>query len=897
MAINRKIRYSLITVLLLATLAFLAAFALPRTVAKAEDELTIALSPVKTESDGVTYYCFDNPTSVFADGEVKIVAGQNGIYYVSTGENGETEVKFKNTPADKVYRRTMHEENTEYLIILNEGKISSLGVDDEVTELDLDGINGDILDFDIAGNKLYAITATQTVVVPLLDTGIDAQKAYVAALSSSRHSKINAKTVTAANGKLYVSVKAVFGNKWDVCSADIATVSAADGCKLNTVLDQCNDVLSLTASAENDVIYLLTRSEIIGYTPSVGGGLYKLYSTDGSEVTDIFAYGDNVYTLDSLNALHVMDGKLANKHVIAASASGDKGFFNVPFGMTAKSSMLYVADTVNNRIAIYADNGIRYIDREFRTPVSVAADNGGTVYVAYDDNKVGIFRNNAFSTYDEITVTSTTLGKISRIAVDADKTLFILSDSGLWRVERDYTPQRISTTVYTDITLSIGRSRLYALSADKIVLLDKENGEVKGSRTLPRDAISVAVDLNDTAFALYTDKIVRIPTSGATAEYALTSYDEPYTLGDRMGQLLLCFMENGIGDEDSAEQNYAIILDTFRHRILKADGTALNARFVDYSYESPDIVGNTTAVEGQNGIIRKVRFDTPLFDYPLETKSNYTVLSGGYVIVPDYSIVAPAYKPDETPEFALVLVDDAQNNRLLQGYVYKDALTDPLKYSPPPSNICTITGELGTIVYKWPSRNAKAISGYAETAKNTKFNMLDFVDSFRDEYGYYWYRIALDDSGNEGYVPAVNVSTIDYQQANILPEYNAEIIAYKGDSIAKTYSRDEATGKYTAVSGVTLKAGTKVEVVGTFDSSERYTKIKFLDSKTHKTVTCFVETAHLKYTGLNIVLIVAILVGAITIILAIIIISRVYNSKKKRLDNDGDNATDKADDD
>ncbi|MDE5563264.1 MAG: hypothetical protein K2J01_06975 [Clostridiales bacterium] len=882
----------------MATLTFLAAFALPRVSAKAEDELTIALSPVKTESDGVTYYCFDNPTSVFADGEVKIVAGQNGIYYVSTGESGETEVKCKNMPADKVYRRTTHEDNTEYLIILNDGKISTLGIDDAVAELNMSDVKGDILDFDVYNNKLYAVTATQTVVVPLLETGLDAQKAYVAAISSGRHSKINAKAITAINGKLYISVKAVFGNNtWDVCSADISAVSADGGCKLNTVLDQCNDVLSLTASAENDMIYLLTRGEIIAYTPSVGGGLYKMHVTDGSDITDIFAYGNNLYTLDSLNALSVCDGNLANKRVIAASASGDKGFFNVPFGMTVKSSILYVADTVNNRIAIYDNNGIRYIDREFRTPVSVAADNGGTVYVAYDDNKVGIFRNNAFSTYDEITVTSTTLGKISRIAVDADKTLFILTDNGLWRVERDYIPHRISTAIYKEITLSISKGELYALDDDKVVLLDKQSGEVKSSRISPRDGVSVAVDLNDTAFVLCADKIARIPTSGASDEYALTADGQPYTLGDRMGQLLLCFMENGIGDVED-EQNYAIILDTFRHRILKADGLALNARFVDYSYESPDIVGSTNAVEGQSGIIRKVRFDTPLFDYPIETKSDYTVMSGWDVIVPDYSIVTPAYDPDETPEFALVLVDDTQNHRLLQGYVYKDALSEPIKYSPPPSNICTVTGALGTIVYKWPSRNANAIDGYIETAQNTKFNMLDFVQDFRDRDGYYWYRIALDDKGNEGYVTAFDISPIDYQQANILPDYNAEIIAYNGNAVAKTYSRDEATGKYTEVSGVTLKAGTKVEVVGTFDSSERYTKIKFLDGKSHKTVTCFVETAHLKYTGLNIVLIVAIIVAAITVILAIIIISRVYYSKKKRLDNDGDeDGKDKADTD
>ncbi|MDE6293063.1 MAG: hypothetical protein K2L88_00375, partial [Clostridiales bacterium] len=535
---------------------------------------------------------------------------------------------------------------------------SEVGSDDAQVILNIDGV---VVDFCVSGETLYAITANRIITAPLLTDGIDEQNVQVLPLVSDRHSVVTAKRITAVGGKPYISIKAVFGNKWDICSA---TVSAS-ACTLDTVLNQSNDVLSLTSN-QSGVIFALTRSEIVGYTASVGGGLIRTYLSDGSDFTDIYAYGESIFALDTLNALHVISNTLSSDTVIAASASDAEGFFNIPFGMTAKKSTLYVADTGNNRIAVYENGNVRYIKREFRSPISVAADNAGTLYVAYDDNKVGIFVGNSYGVGDEIKVTSTEFGKIRQIVVDIEKTLFILTDSGLWRVGHDYIPCQISKTAYKSIALSIGKSNLYALNTDKIVLLDKSSGEIKGSRPAKNGAISIAADLNDTVFVLYGDRIESVTASDASTAYALSLDEKPYTLGEKLGQILLCFMEDGL-DAESDDHNYAIVLDTYRHRVLKADGTAIGARFVDYSYVSPDIVGSTAAATAQTGIIRKARFDTPLFDYPIETKSNYTVLSGNYVIMPDYKAVAPGYNPDETPEFALVLIDDAQNNRLIQG--------------------------------------------------------------------------------------------------------------------------------------------------------------------------------------------------------------------------------------
>lgn len=878
MAINRKLLYNIITVLLVAAAIVAACLSMPAA-AFAEQNSSVALSHVKTEGDGVAYYCFDDPRSVYADDGGIAVAGSGGIYGINiNAESGQKDITLNKVPADKVRRAPAG-----YTVLLADGKIATLSEDNGTDDVDIAGVTGDILDFDVCADKLFAVTTSQIICAPLSDGGIDGQNATVAELYSDKHTKITAGKIAVADGVPYISVKAVFGNKWDICvvRSDITNGSPAE---LTTVLNSDNSVLSLTAYAA-DAIYVLTRSEIVAYKPTMGG-LNRQYAASGENTIDIYAYDGNVYALDTVNALHVLSGDLSTDNIIAASASDAQGFFNMPFGVSAKKSTLYIADTGNDRVAMYDKDGIKYLDREFRNPVSVTADNAGTVYVAYDDNKVGIFHGNAFSLSDEITVTSSTLGRIRKIVVDSSKTLFILADNGLFTVGNDLIPRSIGEVAYIDIALSVSRGDLYALSNDSVVMLDRSTGEAKSTRSISGGGISLAVDLNNAAFVLYRDKIAAVPASGTATEYALELDGDSYELGSRGGQIVLCFMENGLSDNPD-EHNYAIVLDTFKNRVLKASGNSIGARFVDYSYVSPDIAGDRAPAQAQNGIVRKIRFDTPLFAYPIETASDYTLTGGKQVIVPDYAAVAPSYKPEETPDFALVLIDDSENNRLIQGYVYKDALTEPIEYSPPPSEICTVTGALGTAVYKWPSRNSVAVQGYSEVENMTKFDMLDFVDPFRDGYGYFWYRIALE-NGAEGYVPAINISTIDYQQANILPDYNAEIVEYGGNDTAKTYSVDEH-GNYSVISDFTLKAGTKVEVVGAFDSSVRYTQIKFLDEKSHKTVTCYVESVHIKYTGVNIVLIAAIIVLAITMILAVIIISRVYYSKKKRLDNDGDN--------
>lgn len=810
---------------------------------RAEQTPTVAeVVPIRSEDSGVEYHCFESPVSVFADSIGLLVVGKTHIETVS----GETKVTAKRElSADKVYRHAEHGEHSEYLIALKDGVITLYCGENEGIRLGIENI----IDFDAESDTLYALTGSSLFTVRLSADNFDNDQIEEISLGSDRTAN-TAKSVAVLNGTVYVTVDSAFGRKQDIC------VVSKNGA-LSAVMMQTDVILSFCANDTDNTLYALTRDELTCYTVSANGGLIPARSARGTQLSYIYAHDGFVYALDTLNALHKFSDDLSVDKVLLASGSIAKGFFNMPTGAAAKNSTLYIADSMNGRIAVYGKSGIEYLKRSFVNPVSIAADSAGTVYVAYEYSKVGIFRAGDFSEQNETTLTARNIGIIRQLAVDADKTVYILADTGLWRSEKGGVPALIDDTRYKSIALSVGKDRLFALSDDVIVSFD-ENGKAQKTADAPADAVSIAVDLDGKVFTLTSSGI-----NGAD----MTLDGEKYTLGGKSGQIILCTVENGF-----VAHGDAIIVDTYRHRLLKTNARALGARLIDEDYEVPDVVGNDKPQYYGEGLIRTVPNGALVFSLPMETKSVYEIAAGRKVIVPQYEL-------EETKEYSLILVDDINTGKLIQGYVYKDALSEPLPYSAPPSNVCSVYNA-ATPVYKYPSRNSVMVRGYAAVDRNTEFTMLDFVASYRDEYGNLWYRLQLDGT-NEGYVFAENVSTMSYEPIFIRPAYNAEIISYKNSKHAIGYKLEN--GKYSEIAK--LPTGTKVEVIGAFDSSEQYTKVKFLDGE-RGTMTCYVKTVYIEYDGVNMVLIVAIVVIVITVMLATIIIGKIMLNKRKQLEPD-----------
>ena len=838
-----------ISILILAALA-LAVLPLCFTSARAENG-AVALSPVEA-NPSAAYYCFDRPNSVFAD-----AAG----LVISDGDKIKTAVGTEVTEVATVSAQKA-ERRGDRIITLENGEIFMryYGDDDTAAEDSKLDVRLSVTDFDTYGTLLYAVAEDHLVIAELGETSFIGE-VKVFPLVSAEHAHINATAIAlshnAAGTVCYLAVdSAMFSaGKQDICTVDESGM-------LSIVLRQTDKTTALSVMDYSETLYALTPSGIKGYAYA-GGGLKELYSAaTPSPMLCFCAFDGFVYAFDSGYALHKLSADLTKDEALLASASSADGFFYMPTGGAVKNSTLYISDAVNGRVAAYGKD-LKYIDGDFTNPVSVAADCFGSVYIAYDYNKVGIFSGDT-----ERTVTVD--GIIKQIAADADETLYILADTGLWLSESGKTAQKLIPAEYKAITLSVGREKLFALADDAIYSVDiTADGGANAVRycNAPEGAFSIAADIAGNIFTLSQTKITHISNSGGMESFSLTVNDEPYELGFTRGQILLSTIGNsfvGYGD--------AVIVDSYKHRVFTASGEALGVTLVDDNYNDnyTSIKDNSPTKTDGNRIIRKALRDVEIYDRPMGDPIGYTIAEGRNVIVPLYTL-------EDAREYALVMIDNLTTGELVSGYVYKGALSEPLPYAEPPASVCTVYTN-ATPVYKWPSRGAKKLSGgLSAVDRNTVFDMLDFVEAYRDDYDNLWYRVSVND-GYEGYILASNLSLNGYEPNFIRPAYNAEIKSYEGSTYAPTYAQDE-NGEYKALPAV-LATGTKVEVVGVFDTSLPYTQVKYLDPD-FGTLTCFVETKYIDYGGVNIVLIVAVIVIIITLILTAIIIWKQLSSKRK----------------
>ena len=857
----------------------------------AEDDDVVALTPIGAYSDtplsDTKYAYIDGASSVYADASGITVSGE-----VTTVKfAAETFITTEKQPSDKLYTVVGKD------VILYNGEITYDG-----NKLDADGA---VIDFDVCtdemGSTLYAVTESSIIKAAVTDGGFDGTKAY----AIEGVFGFNATAVAAAGNTVFVSYSSSTLPKFkNAVGAFTFTEEQAQSIELDPVLAQVDTVTSLAALYDGEpILYVLTAFDLSVYKMSTSGGIVveDSFTADNFEhrLVNISAYNGvekYIYALDSLSGVIKISADLSAFTAVIASASDMAGFFNTPSGITVKHSTLYVADTVNGRIAQYGSE-LTYAPHSYVNPVSVANDSKNTLYVAHNRNTVSLSYIDGTQVDVKLPVGA---GAIKQIAVDTDKSLYILSAHGMYRVDgcADYSaisaPRKIeNTNGITAFTLSSGTEEVYVLSAlntlDKLDITDTDgtlSAETVSSSAMPSGTFSVAVDIEKNIFALTSLGLTRTDgATGAQKTYTFTVGGKPYAVS--AGQIALNTVKNEFIRTELSESVEifvnAIILDTLKHRAFVVDGASIDLKLIDEKYEPPgnkpeeDVSPNP--IDDVNRIIRTVLDDTPAFNKPVDMSSDYTLKKGRRVIVPVDQLNTPK-------EYLMVLTDDVATGKLIRVYVYKDALSEPLLYADPPSADASVYND-ATPIYKWPSPSSPRIEvgGYIPK-KGDSLMLKSFVPGYTDDYGNKWYRIALGYYGKtEGFVLANNVSLSGYEPTAIHPAYNATIIKFGGLDYAEIYRKDDDGKIVPWVDIPTLPAGTRVEVIGAFDSTSEYTLIKFFNSELNGSLTCYVRTEHIDYDGVNIVLLIAILVAIITAILIIVIIVRVMRQKKKRLIN------------
>lgn len=703
------------------------------------------------------------------------------------------------------------------------------------------------IDFALDSNATLYVLKKSTLEVHYSTDNYNSSSKRTFNLSNRAYPTISARAIAVNKSGIYIAVRSQsFAQKDDICSFN--AVSEV----LTPIYTQSDKIARLVCAADSTQLIALTASHITTFDCKSGLSIYS--QIDGTAV-NIEDGKDRIWYIDSLNSVGYIDKKTGEKNFYFASASNQEGYFNSPRNVQIKNGKIFVTDVMNSRIAEFTESNAKYITEHVPSRVyAVTADNQGRLYYAEKLNTITRVDNSgtavSFTMPDNDTIIS--------LSSDASNNIYVLGDKGLYKLDNNSNTIKMlyqnGSSPITAFTVKIGTDIIYTLNSQNTVT------KAQGS---PIDvdvgALSIAVDREDNIFVLKRDRIVKF-TQGVMAKEFI--FPSEFVLNSDNCDFAISTIANKF-----VSYGEAVIADTNAHRVLVTKN--LGASVVDDGFTPPivddDIATNdTNLAENDKRIIRTALRDLEVFERPIPVGSTYVVESGRNVIVANYDI-------PESDEFSLILIDNTKSGKLVTGYVYKNGLSAAKAYSAPAQSAGTVIYP-DTSIYKWPSKHSKTV---VTAQKYAEYTLMDFVSGYTDDYSVMWYRVSI--NGANGYIPATDVTLENFEPFVVAPAYNATVVNAP-DLGAPCYSLENESYNPT---GVLLLNDTRVEVVGLFDSSERYTQIKYLDTNLNGIVTCYIETKYLKADETDKVTIIAITVACVTAVLAVVIVLLSVYYKKR----------------
>jgi|GEM_PF-2865544 hypothetical protein len=742
------------------------------------------------------YYRFENVTSVYADETGYAVSDEHGLHIFGGSEPVVIE-EMKNAAA--VFR-------VDGYFALTGGSLIKYSSETNKTE---DVVSASVFTAEYAvyhGGTVYLASETE----------IRAYSPDGKALADTYTPKGKIKGLAVAGDKIYYSVQN--GAYADIYEAD-GEAPAFTGIRSDGTIFGANG------------LYSILRTGDICAVDESGEAML----TENRYVAAGFAYGDRIYYATDIGELFYSEN--GRETLIAASESGETGYYSHPKWAAARMGRLLVCDYLNDRLAVVSAEGkTSYI--KLPRPTSVCVDNKGEIYVSHSGNKITRISTDLTDTL----ATYQTDAAIKGLYTGNDNSLYALCGNRLTAVTGD---ALTDATGITSACASAGGDTVYVSKSDGVYELD---GTVV-FRTDER-ILSMAADAAGNFF-MAVDRsggsaVIRRAPDGNTSEIlsGLQSNEVTVTISRAAA--------GGAGYGD------LIITDarTSRIRFINAKDAGVVMQISAQPQLKP---------YDEENVIRSALNACGLYSSLNETDIAARIPAGALLIVAKYNVA-------EDANFSYVFYEDPFSKAFTGGFVFKSNLSEPLAAAEPPAAdgvLYTSTANL----YELPSLQSEKLK--ENLAKNTAVNLLPFADY--NVTGTDWYRVRLSD-GTHGYLPAKSVSVRHFIPDAVRPQYNAEIISVKDSVGAQAYY--EKDGEYLPIDEAFLLVGTKVEVVGAFDTSEKYTKIKYFDEKLG-TSECYVETIYIDYNNISVVQIIAIALAVITFILLIIMLVRLYMKKRK----------------
>lgn len=836
------------------------------------DEPTVPSSSpaiIKHDTDCVYAY-LDYPTAIYARDGVFTVADGSAAYAFDTRD--------LSSPVKSEIAR-----NTQKLIISGNTVITlgdgSLFVDGE----ELSQING-FIDFTVSDSVIYAITGDDDGSVYAFTLGETADDTDAPTSDDKQPAIVyGAKLYKIAAGKsdLYLSVDNDL-NKYlsDIVKYTISEDSLTDP---RICLTESGKILQLEANANGAVC--LTRDGITSY--SLRDGMLEINGfLPADDVVAISADNASVYGISQLKSVFVADMQLSSRRELIASAHNEKGFFRANAGIYTRKQMIAVADELNNRVQLIDADECRIINGVVR-PKAVTIDYAGNVYVAHSGNKISVY--DGVTTELKFELPSQNLGfpVFTDLKINSDNDVYALARSGqIYKIANGSAAfEPLGKAKYKAVAVAQKDNALYAVTNDNLVEKLTVSGEV---RTIQCDyeVADICTDHDGSIYILSADG--RITKYKNVAGY----YTEAITQTPgfvRPAAIEMCTV-NFDGDI-KLEYGDLLVSDTGAHAVksIDRDTFAVNENF-DITADAPQADPSPTRPNYDSAGILFTVSACDVYACEAELNMLAALPDGTKVIIPDY---------DVTAKFNMIIADNISagyDAPPIIGYIYTSLISKRMPYTAPPSETCYSYFPSVT-VYKYPSVNAPKV---ASVTKSTKLTLMDFAFEKNGndiEYGYSdnfvdtddWYRVIYEYENEryEGYVISDTISmrgeTPD--DRNVYPRVNARIISKEKDKkLPATLYEKDADGKMIPVADSAyppLATGTEVEVIGTFDTSKKYTLIKYYHEGIG-TVQFYVETVNLKYDGINRATVIAVVIIILTVLLGAGLLIRFLHVKRTR---------------
>ncbi|MBQ7879753.1 MAG: hypothetical protein IJ317_03790 [Clostridia bacterium] len=523
-----------------------------------------------------------------------------------------------------------------------------------------------------------------------------------------------------------------------------------------TQIATLSQVQSMTI-ANGTFTYATVSGDLYAYALPLGKDASPLTYEQAGGYTAVSAYGDKVYAVRQaagvVREYCTTDHAFTSKEICAASNAPNR--LDSATDLCLSGERIYIADGGNARISVY--------DREsaqFKTPIPTSTDvthisTDGETLLAVNAAQATLYslaqetygaELATFSGFEGNIVGGTSVYGKHYLATDANVFYVIAQDeTGVWQLSdavkntaAAFTPKHLASDCYGTLYVA-GSSNVYAYSENEFINADASHS-VAPKYDLPQNAQKIAVDYDQTVYALTTDAVYTLSEDG----YAPTDFSTPLVYTTETALTSFAF-----GIEDNAA--YLLFDGNYIAQTARLDLPTVNT--VPVQGADDDVFDGESAEDFAVLQTQENAFFVEIDLNGLNGAEYFPYLS--------YHRSERAYtalKIGETDEYYLLAVFDKAKNDY-DVYFTRKAFCSPLENDYRTDYETPITGYITSEValYKFPYLTG--LLTVCDLPRGASVSLIGEITQL--DYDYYHVTYTVDGAEKTGYIPQAYINLFD----------------------------------------------------------------------------------------------------------------------------------------